>query len=225
MKKYAAITALLMVSLLMFSCGSGPAGPTGSTSYTMRFQNGVYPSASYAGSADTYLDSIASGTNYSAAAAIWMGYYPGEIEHYTVRYDLSSVIPSNINVKKAYLTIKCSSIGGAMSNTYTAYALAVNDITTETWNDSATATPWTTAGGDFGAAAKSNSVMISSAGVYVFSLDTAMVKSWITSPAANYGILIKGASEAGARAEAVIYTSDDGVIADRPMLTIEYTLP
>jgi hypothetical protein len=228
MKKYFAVTAMLILSVLAASCGSSsPAGPAGATVYTAKFQNGVYPTAAYAGSADTGLYQVNPDLNFSTIATNWAGFFvTGAIEHYVIRYDLSSIVPSNVKVTKAYLTVKCSTVAGAVSNTYTAYALTTaNSISNATWNSSDTGTPWTAPGGDFGAAAKSSSVMMNTPGIYVFSLDTDMVKSWISSPSTNYGIVLKGANETGPRAEVVIINDDNGSTADRPLLTVEYTLP
>jgi hypothetical protein len=214
---------ILGVVLCLGACSSSTTGPTGATGYMLQFQNGVYPSANYAGSAVTGLNEASQNTNYSAYNAYWIGYY-GYKSRAVVRYDLTSIVPSNIKVTKAYLTLTVLNYDA--SNTYTAYALTTPFVgTTATWLNKDTGTPWTAAGGDYSAIAKSNAVCIGSMGTYVFKLDAAMVQSWIASPTTNYGIILVASNETTGINDTDIAFNANATAASRPMLTIYYTLP
>jgi hypothetical protein len=226
MKKTAVVVSLLIVSLLMLSCGTaGPAGPAGGVGFVMQFQNGVYPTAAYAGSADTGVDSYNPGSNYSGNTTFNIGYWLTWLEsaRYLVKYDLSTMVPNNAIVTKAYLTITVGAATG--SNSFLVYQLGTAFVPANaTWANSDTGTPWTTAGGDYGAA-KSDGLVISAAGVYTFTLNSAMVQSWISNPSANYGIILKASNETTGSNHVNMSFDSAPTLANRPMLTVYYTLP
>jgi hypothetical protein len=224
MKKTAVVVSLLIVSLLMLSCGTaGPAGPAGGVGFVMQFQNGVYPTAAYAGAVNTGVDSNVP-NDFSASPTFWIGSLAPGAARYLVKYDLTLSLPNNAVVTKAYLTITVN--GFDSSNSFSAYQLTGNFVPANTtWANKDTGTPWTTAGGDFAAAAKSNSVTIGAAGKYTFILNAAMVQAWINNSSVNYGMLLKAFNETAGSNDAQMCLNANGVLSSRPMLTVYYTLP
>lgn len=192
----------------------------------MQFQYKNYPGGSYIGVTDTGMDSLNSNVNYSDFTTFSIGYSStgSEKDRYIIRYDLSSVIPDNVKVTAAYFTINVDALNG--SNSYSIYPLTASFTqTTATWNDRAASTPWTTPGGDYSAAPKSNAVTISALGKFTFTLDTAMVQGWISDPAGNYGMMIMAANESSGDNLANLDYDANATASDRPLLTIYYTLP
>lgn len=226
---FALLAAALLLSVFSTGCSknsTGPAGPAGTGGYVMQFQYKNYPSGTYTGVTDTGMDSLNSNTNYSDFTTYSIGYSStdSEKDRYIIRYDLSSVVPGNINVTAAYLTINVDALNG--SNSYLIYPLTAGFTqTTATWNDRAASTPWTTPGGDYSTVARSNAVTINALGKYTFTLDTAMVQGWVSNPAGNYGIIIVATNESSGDNIANLDYDANGTVSDRPLLTVYYKLP
>ncbi|WP_433363628.1 DNRLRE domain-containing protein [Actinoplanes sp. CA-142083] len=96
------------------------------------------------------------------------------------------------------------------------------DQTKATWNTSDGATAWTKAGGDYDTAW--------SAGFNGFTNDpewetwnvTTAAKSWVATPAGNYGLLLKQRDEVGATARAMLLASEASEPLLRPALEVTY---
>lgn len=82
---------------------------------------------------------------------------------------------------------------------------------------------WTTAGGDFAAAA-SGSVSVAATGAYSWSSAgmVADVQAWLNSGATNFGWMLRG-TETGQGTANRFASRESTVEADRPLLTIDYT--
>lgn len=236
MKKILLAAVFLCVAVLfIISCGSkGPAGPAGSSGnngpVTVNLQN----NAIYSGTTDTYLDSYNSGTNNSSAPGIYAGFYAGynnDNIRAILRFDLSTVIPSNVIVEAAYLTLypyNCGSTCISGSATITAYA--VSDPWTmagATWLDSQVATLWTNAGGDFSQTPMSNTLVLSAANIptsVMFTLDASVIQGWLATPSTNYGLILKASNETTGNNFFGFYSTANGTAALNPILTLYYKL-
>ena len=231
MKKRAMILVPLfamLVVLFLASCkgAAGNNGPTGSSGLSvMTFQDGVSPSNAYAGTTDTDLISGAdASTNYGTLTIATAGSQSSGGGNFMLfrplyRFDISTVVPSNITIQKAYLTITLTSY---IAKTYNVYALTkVWTETQATWNVSATGINCTTTGGYYTTLEDSEA---STSTTITFSLNPSLVQSWITTPSTNYGLLLKDTDET-AGTFANINTRESSTAASRPKLTIYYSLP
>jgi hypothetical protein len=224
------LAAVLSLGFMLFGCGSnssqGPAGPAGSLGNVINFQDGMYPTTSYSGVTGTGMDSANYAFKYSAWSNFYIGYSSGSIMRYIFRFDLAAYMPNNAVITKAYMTVNTSTVNNG--NTFTAYALTrVVDMANANWDTYNGTNAWAdiTGGGDFSAQAKSNAVPMNTVGAHVFTLDTAMVQSWLADSSSNYGILIKGINESTGIFSARIISSAHGTPELRPRLTVYYTLP
>jgi hypothetical protein len=87
-------------------------------------------------------------------------------------------------------------------------------------------TLWTTAGGDFAAAA-SASIAVGDLDDYTWGSTAAMVadaQAWLDAPADNHGWLVRG-TESSAPSSKKFESRQSSTPALRPLLTLEYTLP
>lgn len=88
-------------------------------------------------------------------------------------------------------------------------------------------TVWTTMGGDFVATA-SASQTINNSGVYTWDTTAQMVadvQAWLETPGSNYGWILKMDDEATNKTAKRLDSAENGTIANRPMLIIDYTPP
>lgn len=213
------LTAVILI--FSISCSKGPGGASGTTGLTsLSFQDGIFPSDAYAGTSDTDIISGSyAGSNFGTSTGDTAGSVSGIVYRALVKFDLSSVVPSNITVQKAYLTV---SLNSTMDSSINAYALTGSWVETQaTWNSSATGTGWTTPGGDFSTLEDSQPITSTT---LKFALSPALVQSWITSPSTNYGIMLKNTDETSGQ-YVNVYSRENSPATSRPMLTIYYSLP
>lgn len=110
---------------------------------TYWFQNGVYPSTAYAGTADTYISKSAPTINYGSAATVVISGPSTAPKRGLLRFDIS-LIPSSCKVKSASLVLN---IIDSAQNGYWIYEMKRNWSETQaTWNQYATGLNWQTAG-------------------------------------------------------------------------------
>ncbi len=238
------IVTLLSVFLLFafFSCkgetgdkgATGATGPSGADgSILIMFQQGIYPSLSYNGVKDTCIVKNLSNFNYGGCQNSGSGTFGTYIAtRALIKFDISDIAPSNVIVTKAELTFNLNQIYG--SNTYTAYKLT-RDWIEGNFCDAASTTVctwtvygagnWTTPGGDYDPSPVSNSIFVSGSlpQTITFSLNTAMVQSWISNPASNYGIIIIADNESVVNNSIFWDTKEKGLTG--PMLKVYYKLP
>jgi hypothetical protein len=196
-KKYLYILGLIIFTAVFSSCSGnkGPAGPAGSSLAVMSFQDGVYPSAAYDGTSDSY---VVSGTeadiNYGVSDYLYSGFFSSSSgrERTVIKFDLSALVSQPVTVKSANLILYVSHKSSTADFTVSAYKVTNNWVEEEaTWNDRAAGVSWTAAGGEYNPAAVSDSVIMDSVNVYkTFRLDADMVQDWIKNPADNYGVVI-----------------------------------
>jgi len=218
---------LIVLSVLLFgSCAeqgpSGPAGADGDGLVVASFQDGVYPTAAYAGTMNARLAHGSMDTNntsYFSAGILSVSSYWRQL----VKFDVSSMSGTGLAVKKAYITFSVDEADGA--TTITAYALSTDWVENQvTWNSYSTGNSWTTPGGDFGNSA-SSSLTVGQAGTFSLEISASLVQSWIDSPALNYGLLIKASNETTPLNRFHAFVRTDLPVSVRPRLTVYYTAP
>ena len=227
MKKCILLLSLITIAPVLFiSCKGvegavgdpGNDGPAGLS--VMSFQDGVFPSDAYSGTQD---DSLVSGgsanNNYGTSTVNTVGYNSGNVYRPVIKFDLTSIVPGDVIVEHAYLTV---TIDTAAPNTINVYAVAAAwDEMQCTWMNRLTSTPWTAAGGDKGALQDSK---VCGSTTLVFSLDPALVGTWISDPLHNYGVLLQ-ASDESTNNEVNVSSREETTASARPRLTIYYRLP
>jgi hypothetical protein len=195
---------------------------------TRAYQDGVSPTAAYAGTRDTYLAQSRPTTNFGTAATLRVDGEElggGEDLSALLRWDLADIPPGS-TVLAASLTINVT------NTNYDPYALfEVKRDWTETgatWTLAAPGAPWEVPGArgtlDIGSTVLAT-LTLPSTGVKTIPLNAsgvALVQAWVTAPTTNYGILIASTN------------SLDGLAFDsrqaptpptRPKLTVTYVPP
>jgi hypothetical protein len=205
----------------------------------------VYPSDVYAGCADVRLDTDYLNENLGGETQLAFGIYSGYRTYRTlIKFDMSPVIPANVTVNKAILTIYSNSAAGA--TTLTAYALTqqwnegngigggtADTLTGATWNSSVSGgspVAWPTPGADgafnAGTAGSETITVPASTGFISMELNAEMVQSWVSNPSSNYGVIIKAVNETTPNNRFWIWSSEYTTDPlKRPKLTLYYTLP
>jgi YD repeat-containing protein len=138
----------------------------------------------------------------------------------------SAGIPSDATVSEAHLKLwGFYNDQGSPTAAYDAYELTQGFTASQaTWNNAATGTPWTTAGGTYSSTLQSQVTDLNpdpsrhNWGV------TAAVKDWIATPANEHGLIVKLDSSAIAERELFLDTTAPEP-ALRPELVVTYTEP
>lgn len=183
--------------------------------YTLRkqsFQDGVFPTATYAGTRDTYISQHEPTANFGASTPLRVdGDDPGGTgkDLYTlIKWDVSA-IPAGRTVKSARITINVTNPTGG---TYELYRISTPwDESQVTWNTRPT----------MGATVR-GTVTASSIGTHTITLDdegVALVQDWVNNAATNYGIRIVDTSVTDGLA---FDSSEVSTASKRPKLTITY---
>ena len=140
-----------------------------------------------------------------------------------IQFDLSS-IPVGANVSSAILSLWT---GSGLTNVN----MSIHRVTrtwTEagsTWNTYDGSNNWTTAGGDYDAAADANATPSSTtAGTQTNWTITSLVQEWVDGTA-NNGMIVKLTTESGNTTGHLFRSSDNADAATRPKLVITYTPP
>src|SRR5271157_3238072 len=122
MKKTELLGKTIVLILLVFTCftfllisckgATGPAGAAGApgapgTEFKIDFQQGVYPTSNYTLASDTYIADSCPDTNYGQCQNLYVGVDTTVPVVYRamLRFDLTLVTPSNVQVTNAYLTM------------------------------------------------------------------------------------------------------------------------
>lgn len=223
---------VMILCLPLFSCkgNPGPAGGPGRPEICVSFQDSVYPYAQYAGALDTYMDSSAAGANFGTAALLQAGFSASHSAEYRalLAFDLSYILPSDVNVIRAYLTLYADP-STAGSTTVTAYALTQDfSETSATWNSYDGVNNWAGPGADGNyAVSPVSGPQIVNAGTsrVVFTLDNIAVQNMIRSPAQYTGIMLKAVTLSGENY--AVFDSRENSLGPEygPELTVYYTLP
>jgi hypothetical protein len=238
MKKYYVVFVLVFLGFVFTSCNgktgaAGPAGPAGPQQpglyYVKNFQNGVYPS-SYTGQAQSSIYAGYSDATYTASTEpVWFGRKSlGLYYRALFKFDLSSIPLSKIIIDKAELTIKTNlNIAGSGVTGANVHKITTMWNTTQVgWDKPTPSTGWITfgGGGDFDSTTMTTNAAAFDIGAndtVTMDLDPAVVQSWTSNPATNYGmIFIAGDEAAGKYVE--FYPSGDPTPENRPILKVSY---
>jgi hypothetical protein len=194
------------------------------TPVTVSFQNGVAPSASYAGSTDATIKQANATSNFGAATTCEADGDDGSgvDKSCLLAWSLSG-IPAGSTVQSASITVR---VTGSTANTYNVYELKrLWNEGQVSWNNAATGTPWATAGA-LGATDRGSSVgtVTGSTGSKTITLNAAgiaMVQSWVDGTS-NSGVIVASASNTDGLDLA---SSEHGTTSYHPSLTITYLPP
>jgi hypothetical protein len=228
-KQFIAAIVIAAAAAIFISCTGpkGSTGPAGANAFSITFQNGLSPSASYVGIVDTYIDSANATTKNYANNLYYVGYIAStsDSNREIIRADLTQLIPSNATVVKAYLTFTEAAGSGATFPVMKAYRLNQAWIQQfATWNLTGGG-PWTPAGGGYDTSPVSDAVSFQNGNAELtFTLDNNMVQSWLADPASNYGVIIIDQGENVLDGLEYFYTSQAAVDYDRPKFTVYYTV-
>jgi hypothetical protein len=187
-----------------------------STSATSSFQQGVN---SYTGTSDSYISAANPNANFGTSTTLNVrgGTSP---EDALIEWNTSSLSTSS-SVTSASLTLDVTTAVSGV--TYNLYSLnSAWNPSQVTYSSSSTGTKWfsTGAGGSSSGSTPIGSFTASSTGLVTVTLNStgvALVQSWIASPSANFGIIIRAAS---GTAQLSLASSKNGTAANRPMLSI-----
>lgn len=215
---------------------------------TMTFQNGV---AGYAGTQDTFLtlDGIRDEVNWGARTHFYVGPYsgeePDERNRALIRFDVSSLAGLYAEITSITLRLTVLATPGGPNTVDLHQPLAANGDWVEGGSDGAVeagassganknepGTPW--AGGPglgstgFGPLLASAPFTSPSLGVLELTIldsavATALVDDFLLG--ANEGFLLKAQDEAfdEGRRDVIFFSSENGVIGERPLLIVDYT--
>ncbi len=206
--------------------GTGPGtNPGNGAPQQIAFQNGLFPSVSYAGTIDTKISGKNKNTtkNYGNDTKMSIDGDPDEAGLF--RWDVST-IPAGSQVESVSIELTVTS---KSKETYEVYALerAWNELAA-TWQQYANGSSWASAGAN-GSADVDSSVLgamtPTSKGTYRIVLNDAgkaAVQAWIDDPSQNYGIIIKDYNN---KDPFEVASSEHKTASQRPKLIINYTTP
>jgi len=225
MKKIKIGFIIAAAALMLFVSCKGLLGPDGVTPqvFSVTFQRGVFPDSSFTEAYDNTIVSDDPTDNKGTSASLYVGYYsnPGwEVERVPMKFDIDGYLPSGAVVTKAMLVLYVYDVRDIASIDITCYRITTDWAEgTSTWQ-----TPWVSNGGDF-ADAVSNTIIVTTSDINTYvtlELDKDEVQSWISTPASNYGFMIKSSSED--TGEPCLRSSDYSTLVQRPKLIVYYTI-
>jgi hypothetical protein len=224
------VSLLVMLALLTSPLWITPSSVTAQSAeqYTISFQNGVSPTASYAGGRDTYLSENNPNGNYNNDSFLRMDGNdpPGTYKDLnTLLYWDISAIPAGARIVGVTLEFRVSNPSGG----YVAFELLRDWSETEaTWNQASAGQPWQVPGGngeqdrvghyDFLAdLAFRNTTSTFS----FYPIGIATVQKWVNDPATNHGLIVLNSNQSDG---AAVYSNRYATAAYRPKLTVVYEL-
>ena len=207
----------------------GGTGLQGLQGNLYAFRNGQWPTSSYLGTLDTYMNQATPTTNYEAN-----GYWTltsnsaGSNSGGLLRFDLSAM-PSNLIVTNVVLGLTTTSYAQTIDSFFIIYqSRRTWNSSQATWNVYTTGNNWTTAGAqstvsdiyptslgtihDGGLINTYYETILNASGV-------AVVQGWISNPATNNGFVIETYNNA-TNVNNSFYDSDQGGVYLRPVLYV-----
>ena len=164
---------------------------------------------------DTYLRSDRANNNYGGATDIHaeQGFRNGLVE-----FDLST-LPADATITGAILELFLTNDG---SNAVQVDVHRVSRSWVEngaTWNRYDGTNNWSTAGGDYDAAAAASTIVPTGNNTWHQWDITTLVSDWLTNTSPNYGLMLR---QIGARDRVQFASSENGTATRHPKLTISY---
>ncbi|MEV0167802.1 DNRLRE domain-containing protein [Nonomuraea fuscirosea] len=131
--------------------------------------------------------------------------------------DFAAQIPADAQISETTLSLWAANSTGTGAS-FDAHRLTGGFDETATWN-----TPWSSPGGDVDAAVLASVSGVSAAPGWQRWTVTDAARAWVADPAANKGLLVKVADEAGAAKQSVSFLSgESGEAVLRPRLRVVY---
>jgi hypothetical protein len=164
----------------------------GSSMITISFQNGLFPSTSYAGTSDARISSGSPTTNHGAKTTLNLDGSPDDAS--LLKWNLGAIPPGS-TVQAVTITVN---VTNPTSDTYEIYEVKRNWLEGQvTWNVLSSGNIWQTAGAqgsDDRGSAILGTVTSSSQGLKTLPLNAAgvsVVQSWVNNPSTNFGIIMQ----------------------------------
>lgn len=192
---------------------------------------------------DTWLNQSNVNRNYGTSTVMYAGYNgSGNRMRSLLQFDISSM-PGGATITGATVSLQCDwadsstsldlSFHRALTQWYEGLQSAGTpgageDASTWSYRNYNGSVAWGAAGGQSGtdyAASATAAMAVAGAGAYSRDGLTADVEAWYEGTASNYGWVLLGVESGGANTYKSFRTSDFGTAAQRPKLSIEYTLP
>ncbi len=201
---------------------------------TIVFQNGSSPTAGYTGNDVARMEERFPGVNYGDATEGLVGTLgtADTLFHTVLSFDLSA-IPSGATINSASLSLYETTDAGSVSSAvqFDLHELTQSFVESQvTWDDYSTGNPWATAGGDYSATVLSSITVNpnTSSGVQTFATSgdfTTVVQSALDgSESLELLLKLNDTDEAGSSRYLFRFRTEDyGTVADRPLLTVDYT--
>ena len=193
--------------------GMSRVDPVASGNTNTLLSGGTSATVTITANNDTYIDSNNTSSNYGSTTSLSIANSRRSI----LDFSLASILAGSTITKATLNVVKTSG-----SNTYPTGAYQVTDAWTEsgaTWSKRDASTNWTTSGGDFNATAVATTSVSSSNKTYQWNI-TSLVTGWFTTPASNYGVLLKRTGS-GSKTH-TFGSSENSASGNRPTLTVEY---
>jgi uncharacterized repeat protein (TIGR01451 family) len=213
-------------NIISWSLGSNVASAPGNTSPS----GGTFVSNTVAIS-DTYLDLDNTGNNFGTCDVFRIDSESTKLNRALLKYDFAG-IPVTATIVGATFVATATAVDSSLSVSYGAYR--VTRAWTEgaggcggnagqaNWNQAASATNWTNAGGDFTTSGGATT-NVSTVGAYQWNM-LALVQDWVNNGQPNHGFIISSTTTTGNE-----WKEFDGrtnaTTANRPRLIVTYTLP
>jgi hypothetical protein len=177
---------------------------------------------------DTYLDQFNNNANYGTSTTLRCGWSTslGGIKYRTLlRFPLAD-LPANARVLTAKITLYCTTAAASAENAIwhalTTRGWVVGDAT---WEDYASRTAWTTAGGDWNAIGgpeeNGTFTLPTATGDFDITLNAEEI-AYAVDKDNYFNVLLKRLTESGADSTARVASGDHATTAWRPRLIITY---
>jgi len=217
--------------LALGACASAPeewGDQSGALAVTRSFQDGVSPTAGYAGTRDTYVSEEVPTSNFGGASSCLVDgdSVNGKDQACLLRWLIDSTdVPADATVTSVSITLNITNKTGGSG--YAVYEVKKDWVETQaTWNACAAGINWEIAGAQ-GASDRGSvslgTLLPTATGAYTVSLNgagVALVQAWVTNPLTNHGIIIASSTNA----DGMDFSSRaDPTPSLRPKLTVNYT--
>jgi hypothetical protein len=233
-------------SLILIGCNgkngaTGPAGSSATNAIQASFQNGVYPTSSYSGELDTWLNGgNGSPMNASPYLEINTGANVSNYGRILVYFNITS-LPANATIVAAdlLLTTESSINVGSSAITIGLHNLASDTDSGCHWTEAATwitngLSSWSACTGDSSGQQEGyinptsmSTVVLTSANnglsqIFKWSITPSVIQSWLASTVNNNGLILKSEGEFGETASAVGFYPYNGTTGNGAQLIVQY---
>lgn len=199
-----------------------PPPPVEQVLTTTKFQDGVWPNVSYAGTSDTLIRGDKIATTGGSATTLSVDGSPDN--GVLLKWNVSQ-IPAGSIIDSVSITLQ---VTDPSVEAYEIFEMKRNwNESQATWVSYASGQRWATAGAQGTADVGSTvlgTVLKTAKGTVTVNLNTAgiaLVQRWIDNPATNFGFLIKDYTSSGDKLD--FASSENSNKAYRPMLSVNYT--